>query len=291
MERFGPTIRQIRLNKGFTHKEIYIGIVSKSYAIDFEKGLYDIKFSLMLKILDRLMISVEELLLIHNHYQRLPFHEALPNVNLTRLKNDPHYTSEIETYFQKEGLSDKTTSGKLLHAEIVALQFAYTTSDYQTRPEYLAAKNYIQQYLFDAETWTLSEIRIFSDMSFLFENSEIKTSLFLTAWDSLEHYKIHPDYPVYLSHLLINNLFALICTRQYSLAKKALVRLQDLTDSPHMLSWKVPMIYYEGLLDYATGDRKTGLIKIQKAKEIYRLCGHKLMEDQMEIGLKVVQSL
>lgn len=65
METYGITIRKIRLSKGFSHKEIYTGILSKSFAIDFEKGIYDIKFNLMLRILDRLMISVDELLLIH----------------------------------------------------------------------------------------------------------------------------------------------------------------------------------------------------------------------------------
>ncbi len=50
MKNYGSTVRQIRLSKGFSHKEIYTGILSKSFAIDFEKGLYDIKFNLMLKI-------------------------------------------------------------------------------------------------------------------------------------------------------------------------------------------------------------------------------------------------
>ena len=58
MEQYGTTIRQIRLRKGFSHKEIYSGILSKSFAIEFEKGRYDIKFDRMLSILDRLMISV-----------------------------------------------------------------------------------------------------------------------------------------------------------------------------------------------------------------------------------------
>ena len=86
MENYGITIRQIRLSKGFSHKEIYTGILSKSFAIDFEKGLYDIKFHLMLKILDRLMISVDELLLIHSKYQSSQCHEPLLNINLDRLK-------------------------------------------------------------------------------------------------------------------------------------------------------------------------------------------------------------
>ena len=41
MKNYGSTVRQIRLSKGFSHKEIYTGILSKSFAIDFEKGLYD----------------------------------------------------------------------------------------------------------------------------------------------------------------------------------------------------------------------------------------------------------
>ena len=60
MEKYGLTVRQIRLNKGFKQKEIYTGLLSKSFSIDFEKGLYDIKFSIMLNILKRLMISIDE---------------------------------------------------------------------------------------------------------------------------------------------------------------------------------------------------------------------------------------
>ncbi len=94
MKNYGSTVRQIRLSKGFSHKEIYTGILSKSFAIDFEKGLYDIKFNLMLKILERLMISVDELLLIHNQYQSLQYYEPLLNVSLDRLKNDQTYPSD-----------------------------------------------------------------------------------------------------------------------------------------------------------------------------------------------------
>ncbi|MNC17384.1 hypothetical protein D3C75_652610 [compost metagenome] len=38
MKHPGQTARSIRLSKGFSQKEIYTGIVSKSYAISFEQG-------------------------------------------------------------------------------------------------------------------------------------------------------------------------------------------------------------------------------------------------------------
>ena len=291
METYGATIRQIRLSKGFTHKEIYTGILSKSFAIDFEKGLYDIKFHLMLKILDRLMISVDELLLIHSQYRIAPCHEPLLNVNLERMKNDPAYSSDIEKQLFEEMQTDKTSSSRLQYAEIIALRCVYGNPDYQNSSEYQTAKNYIQKYLFDVETWTLSEFRIFSDMSFIFENNDVKTSLFLTAWDTLEKYKTHPDYGIYLSHLLVNNLYQLICSKQYALAKKALDKLQQLTADPNMLSWKVPLLYYEGLFNYVTGNPKNGMTQIQRAKQIYHLCGNEFMVEQMEAGLKSMQGI
>jgi Rgg/GadR/MutR family transcriptional activator len=291
METYGATIRQIRLSKGFSRKEIYTGILSKSFAIDFEKGLYDIKFNLMLKILERLMISVDELLLIHSQYKTVPCHEPLLDVNLERIKNDPLYSLEMEKQLCEEMKTDKTSSKKLQYAEIIVLKCLYSNPDYQNSLEYQTAKNDIQKYLFDVETWTLSEFRIFSDMCFLFEDSDIKTALFLTAWDTLEKYKAHPDYQIYLSHLLVNNLYQLICSRQYVIAKKAIDKLQALTVDPNMLSWKVPMLYYDGLLNYATGKQQKGLMKIEKAKQIYHLCGNEFMVEQMKTGLKAVQTL
>lgn len=291
METYGITIRKIRLSKGFSHKEIYTGILSKSFAIGFEKGIYDIKFNLMLKILDRLMISVDELLLIHNQYKTIPCYEPLLNVNLEQLKNDPIYSSEIEKKLYDEMKANKTSSSILQHAEIVALRCAYEGPDYQNSSEYQAAKRYIQKYLFDVETWSLSEFRIFSDMSFIFENGDVKTTLFLTAWKTLEKYKAHPDYQVYLSHLLVNNLYQLIRSRQYGIAEKAIDKLRELTIDPNMLSWKVPMLYYDGLLNYVTGSPKSGLLKIKKAKQIYHLCGNDFMVEQMDIGFELLKNL
>ena len=51
---------------------------------------------------------------------------------------------------------------------------------------------------------------------------------------------------------LVNNLYHLICSGEYITAKKAVGKLQQLTADADMLSWKVPMLYYDGLLDCVT---------------------------------------
>lgn len=291
MKNYGSTVRQIRLSKGFSHKEIYTGILSKSFAIDFEKGLYDIKFNLMLKILERLMISVDELLLIHNQCQSLQYYEPLLNVSLDRLKNDQTYSSDIENKLYRKMETEKTSASVLEYMEVIALKAVYSNNDYPSLPEYQKAKSYIQKYLFDIETWTLSEFRIFSDMSFIFENGNVKISMFLTAWNTLERYKAHPDYQIYLPHLLVNNLYQLILHNHFELAKKAIDRLRELTEDVNMLTWRVPLFYYEGLYDYATGEKTTGMTEIEKAKQIYYLSGNHFMVEQIELGLNAVKSL
>ena len=77
----------------------------------------------------------------------------------------------------------------------------------------------------------------------------------------------------------------------FTLAKKAIDKLQELTVDPNMLSWKVPMLYYEGLFNYVTGDPQTGMTQIQKAKQIYHLCGNEFMVEHMETGLKFIQGM
>ena len=52
----GEVVRKIRLSKGLTQKEVYLGIVSKSYAIEFEKGNHSISATLLLDILERLSL-------------------------------------------------------------------------------------------------------------------------------------------------------------------------------------------------------------------------------------------
>lgn len=75
METYGPTIRQIRLDKGFRQKEIYSGIVSKSYAIAFEKGQHQMGLNHFEKTLERLYLTYDEFIYIKNGYQG---HELQP---------------------------------------------------------------------------------------------------------------------------------------------------------------------------------------------------------------------
>ena len=290
MEKYGLTVRQIRLNKGFKQKEIYTGLLSKSFSIDFEKGLYDIKFSIMLNILKRLMISIDEFILIHNHYHENLINQTLVEINEKKFENDDHYAQLVNDIIKEESKKSQDPASRVAYWQMLILQSIYSDTDYQHSNHYLHAKQEIQNYLFNIETWTLSELRIFSNMHFLFENNEIKTSLFLTAWKSIEKYQYHPEFLTYITHLLTNHLFSLIYTQQYSLAAKVIERLYELTEDITMMVWKVMLYYLEGLYFYATDEQEKGLQLINKAKLICELTDNENIIKQIEAGLRAIQN-
>ncbi|OUZ29876.1 hypothetical protein A5885_003053 [Enterococcus sp. 8E11_MSG4843] len=65
---YGETLRKIRLKKGLTQKEVYENIISKSYAVEFEKGKHQISTYILLEILQNLSIEIDEFLFIANNY-------------------------------------------------------------------------------------------------------------------------------------------------------------------------------------------------------------------------------
>lgn len=66
MEHYGRMVRELRINKGIKQKELYQDIMSKSYAIRFEKGEHEISFFLLEKILEKLPMQVDEFLYLAN---------------------------------------------------------------------------------------------------------------------------------------------------------------------------------------------------------------------------------
>ncbi|EAE3053520.1 Rgg/GadR/MutR family transcriptional regulator, partial [Listeria monocytogenes] len=68
MGSYGELIREIRLSKGLTQKEVYTGIISRSYAIGFEKGKHEITLSLFEEILKRIMVSLDEFFFIYREF-------------------------------------------------------------------------------------------------------------------------------------------------------------------------------------------------------------------------------
>lgn len=167
----------------------------------------------MMKILSRLMISVDELILIHNDFHNPVIDDSLFELDMERFREDAAYSKKIESKMQEEAYKNKDSASMIRYMKILDLKGFYKKSDYEQSHEYHIAKRNIQKYLFD-----------------------------------------------------------LIYTEQYSLAKKAIARLYELTKDVTMLTWKVILFYLEGLYYYANGEIEKGLNEIEIADTDLLIC-------------------
>ena len=268
MEKYGPTIRMIRISKNISLKETYSGILSKSFAIDFEKGMYDIKFSKMIEVLNRIMISADEMIFIHNNYHLVNLDNIMTNINTNNLKTSYKYINKKLKSFD-ESFFYKDTKTNLEYMQLMLLKNINLKEKILEKEECKKAKQYIKDYLFKTESWTLEEIKIFSDMNFIFDKD--RTELFIMAWKSVEKYKNYPDFKIILSHLLINNLYYLFIEKEYTIIKSVIKRLKEITDDITMLHWNVLTMYFEGIYLYLKNEEKKGINKIKEAEKILYL--------------------
>ena len=287
MGKYGPTIKQIRTSKNITLKETYIGILSKSFAIDFEKGMYDIKFSKMLEILNRIMVSPEEMIFIHNKYKLSKLDNIMENINTNNLKTSCKYiTKKLENI--NKTINHNDTKTNLKYMQLTLLKNINLKENILKKEECKKAKQYIKKYLFATESWTLEEIKIFSDMNFIFD--EDRTELFILAWENMEKYKNYPNFKINLSHLLINNIYYLFIEKEYNIIKSVIKRLKEITEDITMLHWNVLTMYFEGIYLYIVNKEEKGIIKINEAKKILYLTNQFEMINMLNECFNVIKN-
>ncbi|WP_028273605.1 helix-turn-helix domain-containing protein [Atopococcus tabaci] len=98
----GETLKMIRTSLSLTQSQLSAGIMTQSNYSKMEKGEIDVPFSKMIALLEKLGMSVEEFLYVHNHYSQQSTNHLL---RLSRLKyND----KERLVQYKKELVSQST---------------------------------------------------------------------------------------------------------------------------------------------------------------------------------------
>ena len=59
MKKNGPTFYSIRKDKGISQKEVYMGVVSRSFYQKFEKGEYTTSTETFEKLLERINLTYD----------------------------------------------------------------------------------------------------------------------------------------------------------------------------------------------------------------------------------------
>ncbi|MGX4687048.1 Rgg family transcriptional regulator [Vagococcus sp. JNUCC 83] len=201
---YGKVVRNIRLNKGYSQKYLYSGIVSKTYAIDFEKGLHDMSVTKFMEVLDRLDMKFEEFEFIVNDYKSSE--EITSNVLIAIATN----RGDIETLRKLRAYYDEPTNkqDEILKARLNLLIFNYKES-LKIHNESLTYPSedveVLKDYLMSVESWTLKEFAFFLNNGHYFDYD---TYRFLTefALKQLMKYNSYSDAIKVKSYLFVNYL-------------------------------------------------------------------------------------
>lgn len=254
---YGETIRKIRLKKGFSQKEVYGNVISKSYAIEFEKGKHQISANILIQILDNISMDIDEFLFIANDYHLNDQNNY--NYIYSQLANNQ------DTLGLKVLLEDlKRKSGKLnniriseVRSRLRILEYLKKHEVYNTEVVLEEDRQVILSYLIDVESWTLQEILLFANtVDFL--NNEFIFVFFKRVSKLLEYYvQLEKGREIYCT-LIINLMEYTYRKQQYDFTEVLLTQLDFLSKDYKDLFHRTVLKYFEGLLVMQREDKAKG---------------------------------
>lgn len=224
MKGYGETIRTIRQEKGFLQKEIYDGVVAKSFAIRFEKGEVMLQYDTFLTVLNSLNMTVDEFHFIHQNYQLVveknfwtEFTEGVSSSNERKLLN----------------VYDQEVNSKRVFNRVVAYLARGLATYYQVTTENLAQAlnkeeiSYVENYFLRKKLWTLDDVTCINLMYPILKPA-IRKELFKKAHQELLNYRDFPNYYERMTSFLSD--YILLCYEEadYQEGNLWFVKLQSL---------------------------------------------------------------
>ncbi|GAA0764807.1 Rgg/GadR/MutR family transcriptional regulator [Clostridium subterminale] len=227
MIEYGKLIREIRLDKGLSQKEVYTGILSKSYSIEFEKGKHEIPVSIFREILVRISINPDEFFFLLKKREvtgRAGFWQRFAiacNENSIDLLRDLYQ----EEYEKDTNLAKIKAAVAHSRLDLTSHFFETKTFDYKVISN--EDKKIIYDYLMSVQTWTLYEIQLFTN-TIQYYNFNQQYICYKEAIKSLEIYEDYSRGKSVFQVLLLNISEVFIERKHFVEATETLKKLREI---------------------------------------------------------------
>ena len=158
MNQYGYLLKTLRKEKGVSQSELSEGILSKNHLSKIERGENDISFQTLLKLLDRLNISLFEfeLLLDKTQNNQSTF---LKDLSIAVVNNDLYLLNELLT----REIELKSKSNNIRHKHNVILLKAYIDKFSNTKFNHHDIQEIIQ-YILSVDECGRYEISLFGNL-------------------------------------------------------------------------------------------------------------------------------
>ncbi|MEO4052069.1 hypothetical protein [Solibacillus sp. CAU 1738] len=156
MEHFGETFRQLRTYKGMTLKYVTQGITSVSLLSKFERNECELTFPNFNKLLQRINVTLNEFMYIHNQYTRDNFKEF---VALLRQQYTQGNVEAIKNRLNQE----IENSDDLIDSRLNIIMIKSILADLTGEPVDIGDIEYLTNYLWSVEYWHDYEITLYGN--------------------------------------------------------------------------------------------------------------------------------
>lgn len=200
MTQPGLMARSIRLSNGFSQKEIYTGIVSKSFAISFEKGKVMLNHYDFLQVLERLCVSLQEFEFVRGGYCNS---DSVSLWKSFALAANSKNRRQLKALYEQHR-TDKSDYSKVIAylAHSILSSFPSPIPEPSSRSSHKESR-FLMDYLMKKESWMLEEINLFSSYYYLFD-ADTQRLFIQSCYTSLQRYAEYPHYEERMYNLLSN---------------------------------------------------------------------------------------
>lgn len=251
---YGTYIKKIRNNKDLTINSIYDGVCSKTNALKFENGERMLSADKFNKVLQNLMISMEEFLLIRNEYQPSMdvYHQYMvgKNWNQDNEKN-------IKKYF-------RILESKAVKVERVQLASYRLLEEFKNEKDSTKKElNIVINYFVNLRSWTITDLKFFANNCYVLPYN-LMIALLVEVVGSIKLYKYFQNTEVLFATILVNCINRMINRGDIANSELYLTKLRKLSKGISMNGYFLLYKYYQAKLVFLYFDNKEGYKKLEE---------------------------
>lgn len=291
MKSYGETVREIRLKKGIKQKELYQDILSKSFAIQFEKGEHEVVLSTFEQLLERLGVEFEEFKLIQREYRSDEIRKLNHHFSIAANNYDVKSLYKLKT--KLEEFETKGSASEILRLQIqLVIGHIFKNQGIEfSKIEYGQDVEKIQAYLLSKETWFLQEIKLYLNVLPHFQY-ELNMYLMPRVLKSMDSYQESEEHKFVLS-LLLCNFLSVVLEKEEQVAQDIVPYfhiLDELTKDPMLALERTVYLFILGKYEYKMEKQRSGLIKMKQAISVMEILDYPSFVQGMAHDLKEMEN-
>ncbi|WOV86495.1 helix-turn-helix domain-containing protein [Sporosarcina oncorhynchi] len=287
MIAYGETVRQIREQKGLTMKVVADGICSISFLSKFERGDSDITLGLFTRVLDKLMMSFDEFLFVHNEFQPRQLEQFFKSIGNAYKRGDKDALRKLK---EQETKNSKQSGVEMYQYHVLMLQMYESIIDNKAMDEEVHKEDIqrLADYFFGVEVWGHYEFMLYNATMFFLE-TEMVLQLSRTAYEKSIRYQEFQKVNEVIGTILMNTITYLLGpVNQFTNEMRFQAELNEffsylnaLSIPEHKLFERANLLELKGAYKLRMGEKERGTAMIHKAIHIYTELGAVGLADRM----------